>query len=150
MRDLPWRERFDGAFCFGNSFGYLDDEGNFAFLRAVAAALKPGARFVLETPMVLEQLLGHLQERSWWKVGDLRLLVVNRYDHAQQRLEIEYTFVSNGRVEVRTGSHRAYSYRELVTLIERAGFTVESDPAWSRDAEMTTLFATRTNDRGPD
>ena len=40
------------------------------------------------------------------------------------RLNIEYTFVSNGRVDVRRGSHRAYSYRELVQLIEAAGFTV--------------------------
>ena len=63
MRDLPWPARFDGAFCLGNSFGYLDDEGNASFLRAVAAALKPGARFVLETPMVLENLLGHLKDR---------------------------------------------------------------------------------------
>src|SRR5688572_22954445 len=78
MRDLPWRSRFDGAFCVGNSFGYLDDEGNAAFLRAVAAALKPGARFVLETPMVLENLLGHIQERPWWQVGDLRLLEIGR------------------------------------------------------------------------
>jgi hypothetical protein len=44
MRDLLWRSRFDGAFCFGNSFGYLDDEGNAAFLRAVAAALVVRAR----------------------------------------------------------------------------------------------------------
>jgi cyclopropane fatty-acyl-phospholipid synthase-like methyltransferase len=78
MRDLPWPARFDGAFCLGNSFGYLDDEGNEAFLLAVAAALKPGARFVLETPMVLENMLGRIQERPWWKVGDMRLLVVNR------------------------------------------------------------------------
>ena len=143
MRDLPWRARFDGAFCVGNSFGYLDDEGNAAFLRAVAAALKPGARFVLETPMVLENLLGHLQERPWWQVGDLRLLVVNRYDHAAQRLEIEYTFVSNGRVDVRTGSHRAYTYRELAALIEAAGFRVELDQPWTRSAHAVTFVATR-------
>ena len=143
MRDLPWRARFDGAFCFGNSFGYLDDEGNAAFLRAVAAALKPGARFVLETPMVLENLLGHLQDRAWWKVGDLRLLVVNTYDHTQERLDIEYTFVANGRVEVRRGSHRAYSYRELVELIEAAGFTVALDQPWTRDARTVSFIATR-------
>src|SRR5207247_1169305 len=58
----------------------LDDEGNVAFVRAVASALKPGARFVLETPMILENLLGHLQDRPWWKVGDTHLLVVNAYD----------------------------------------------------------------------
>jgi len=143
MRDLPWRERFDGAFCLGNSFGYLDDEGNAAFLRAVAAALKPGARFVLETPMVLENLLGHLNDRPWWKVGDVRLLVANHYDHTRTRLEIEYTFVSNGRVDVRSGSHRAYSYRELVELIEAAGFTVELAEPWTREAHTVSFVATR-------
>jgi SAM-dependent methyltransferase len=143
MRDLPWRARFDGAFCVGNSFGYLDDEGNAAFLRAVAAALKPGARFVLETPMVLENLLAHLQDRPWWKVGDIRLLVVNTYDHTRERVDIEYTFVSNGRVEVRMGSHRAYSYRELVELIEAAGFIVELAQPWTRDAHTVSFIATR-------
>jgi SAM-dependent methyltransferase len=143
MRDLPWRARFDGAFCVGNSFGYLDDDGNAAFLRAVAAALKSGARFVLETPMVLENLLGHLQDRAWWKVGDVYLLVVNTYDHTQERLDIEYTFVSNGGIETRTGSHRAYSYRELVRLIEAAGFAVELDQPWTRDAHTVTFIATR-------
>ena len=54
MRDLPWPARFDAAFCFGNSFGYLEDEGDEAFLRSVAAVLKPGGKFVLETPMVIE------------------------------------------------------------------------------------------------
>ena len=143
MRDLPWRSRFDGAFCFGNSFGYLDDEGNAAFLRAVAAALKPGARFILETPMVLENLLGHIQERAWWQVGDMRLLVVNKYDAGAQRLETEYTFLADGRLEVKTGSHRAFTFRELVDLIKGAGFTVETDQPWRRDATSVTFIATR-------
>jgi SAM-dependent methyltransferase len=143
MRDLPWQVRFDGAFCYGNSFGYLDDEGNAAFLWSVAAALKPGARFVLETPMVLENLLRHIQDRAWWQVGDLRLLVVNQYDHTTGRIDIEYTFVSDGRVEVRHGSHRAYTYRQLVELLEAAGFTVELAQPWTRDAHTVTFIATR-------
>ena len=142
MRDLPWRERFDAAFCVGNSFGYLDDDGNAAFLRAVRAALKPGGRFVLETPMVLENLLGHLQPRPWWKAGDVYLLVENRYDPATSRLEIEYTFSRNGTVEVRSGSHRAYAYRELVALMEAAGFAVASAEPWTREAHMVSLIGT--------
>src|ERR1051325_3946865 len=89
MRDLPWAARFDGAFCVGNSFGYLDDEGNEAFLRAVHGALRPGGRFVLEALSVHENLLGHLQDRPWWKVADIHLLVENRYDPARSRLDIE-------------------------------------------------------------
>jgi SAM-dependent methyltransferase len=144
MRDLPWRARFDGAFCYGNSFGYLDDKGNAAFLRAVGVALKPGARFVLETPMVLENLLGHIEDRPWWKVGDVHLLIENHYDPATARLEIEYTFVSNGRVDVRRGSHRAYTYRELVNLLEASGFSVELAEPWARNAHTVSFVATKT------
>jgi SAM-dependent methyltransferase len=144
MRDLPWHGRFDGAFCVGNSFGYLDDDGNAAFLRAVRAALKPGGRLVLETPMVLENLLNHLRARAWWKAGDVYLLVENQYDQARARLHIEYTFVSNGRLEVRRGSHRAYSYSELVGLLTSSGFAVELAEPWTIDAQSATFVATRT------
>jgi len=143
MRNLPWQERFDGVFCMGNSFGYLDDEGNAAFLRSVRNVLKPGGRFVLETPMVLENLLNDLQLRPWWKAGDVYLLVENQYDPASGRLNIEYTFVSNGRVEVRRGSHRAYSYRELVELLTTCGFAVELADPWTRDAHAASFIATR-------
>jgi len=143
MRNLPWSERFDGAFCVGNSFGYLDDEGNAAFLRSVRDALKPGGRFVLETPMVLENLLNYLQPRPWWKAGDVYLLVENQYDAARARLNTEYTFVTNGRVEVRRGSHRAYSYRELVELLTASGFAVELADPWTRDAHSASFVATK-------
>lgn len=143
MRDLPWPDRFDGAFCLGNSFGYLDDEGNAQFLRAVARALKPGGRFVLETPMIVESLLPTLQERPWFKAGDVYLLVKNEYDATRSRLDIEYTFMSGGRIEVRRGSHRAYGYRELVELMDRTGFDVAPDPAWTTKQHVLTLVGTR-------
>ena len=43
MRDLPWDKEFDAAFCGGSSFGFLGDEGDFDFLRAVARTLVPGS-----------------------------------------------------------------------------------------------------------
>ena len=131
MRDLPWRGAFSGAYCFGNSFGYLDDEGNETFLRSVAAALTSRGRFVLETPMVAESALLTVKERGWWKVGDIHLLAANRFDPPTGRMETEYTFVSNGRVDVRYGTHRLYTYRQLVELMRAAGFS-EID-TWTRD-----------------
>ena len=143
MRDLPWTAHFDGAFCVGNSFGYLDDEGNAAFLRAVRSALRAGARFVLETPMISESLLPALQRRPWFPAGDVYLLITNDYDAARGRLDIEYTFVSNGRVQTRRGSHRVYTYRELVELLEASGFVVESDGGWTRASPMITFVLVR-------
>jgi len=81
---------------------------------------------------VLESLLHDLKDQFWVKAGDVHLLVANRYDHARSRLEIDYTFVKDGRVETRHGSHRAYSYRELVELVGRSGFVVESSDTWTR------------------
>ncbi len=144
MRDLPWPARFDGAFCVGNSFGYLDRAGNAQFLRAVRASLKPGGRFVLETPMVLENLLEHLVDRPWWKVEDVYLLVENRYDETTQQLEIGYTFISSDGVETRHGSHQAYTYRDLVELFGSTGFAVHCAEPWKRDAHIVTFVATAT------
>jgi SAM-dependent methyltransferase len=122
MRDLPWEGEFDGAFCFGNSFGYLDDEGNAEFLRALARALRPGGRLAIETGAVAESLLPAYHERRWYEVGDILFLVANRYDCRRSRIETEFTFVRDGRVERRLGSQRVYTFGELCRLLEGAGF----------------------------
>ena len=122
MRDLPWPAGFDGAYSMGNSFGYLDDEGNAAFLKSVAAALKPGARFVLETGYVMETLFPVLQERASYPMGDILMLAQRRYDPTESRLHVEYTLSRGAETEKRSMSARIYSYRELIRLFEEAGF----------------------------
>lgn len=123
MRDLPWPERFDGACSMGNSFGYLDDEGNAAFLKSVSAALMPGARFVLDTGYVMEHLLPVLQESASYPIGDMLMLARRRYDPAGSRLHVEYTITRGAITEKRSMSARIFSYRELVGLLTAAGFT---------------------------
>ncbi len=123
MRDLPWQDAFDGAYCFGNSFGYLDDAGNADFFRAVARTLKPGARFVLETGTAAESLLPNMHERRWFEVGDILFLIHNHYDHLGGALETECMFIRDGKTEKGAFRHRVYTYRQLVGLLEAAGFT---------------------------
>ena len=123
MRDLPWQGEFDGAVCFWNSFGYFDERGNADFLRAVSSTLKPGARFLLDTPL-METRLPEMEAEAkvWWKVGDLLALEDRRFDHATSRVESEWTFVHDGRTERKSLSLRLYTYRELCRLLDEAGF----------------------------
>jgi SAM-dependent methyltransferase len=123
MSDLPWEREFDGAFSLGNSFGYLTDAGNAAFLKAVARSLKPGARFLIGTGSLLETVMPSLQERAWMKIGDIYFMPDRRYDPASGRLEVEYTFIRDGRVEIKQASTRLYTYREFHRLLEEAGFS---------------------------
>ena len=123
MRNLPSDGRFDGAVCFWNSFGYFDDVGNLEFLRAVSRSLKPGGRLALDTPLLETLLLDAVQEpRVWEQAGDLLALEERAYDHESGRLEATWAFIRDGQREVREMSMRLYTYRELVTMLEQAGF----------------------------
>jgi SAM-dependent methyltransferase len=128
MRALPWRAELDAAFCAGNSFGYFDDEGNRAFLEAVASTLVPGGRFWLEYPLALELVRGRAALRDWRILGERIVLTEAALDPAEpRRLETSYTFVDlarpGGALETRHASYRVYELRELQALLESAGFT---------------------------
>jgi SAM-dependent methyltransferase len=122
MRDLPWQMTFDGAFCFGNSFGYLDDDGNAQFLEAVYRALRPAGRFILDAASVAENVLPQIQKHTEMQIGDIRFIEDNHYDHVLGRLDTEYTFVRGEVTEKKFGSHRLYTYRELQGLLSHTGF----------------------------
>jgi len=122
MCELPWDAEFDGAYCFGNSFGYLDCDGARVFLRSVAKTLRPGARFAVETGMAAESILPALVRNRWFRLGDLIMLSENQYDAVASRLDIEYTFIHNGAVETRPSSSYVFTVAEMIRMYEEAGF----------------------------
>ena len=71
----------------------------------------------------MEHLFPVLQERSLYPVGDMLMLAQRRYDPTDSRLHVEYTLIRGAETEKRSMSARIYSYRELVGLLEDAGFT---------------------------
>ena len=121
MQDLSWESEFDAAFCFGNSFGYLDVEGTRAFVRRVARALKPGARFALDSGMAAECILPRLREREWARVDDILFLEENHYIVEHSCIETKYTFVRDGSAQTQTGLHWVYTLREIQHLLREAG-----------------------------
>ncbi len=123
MRDLPWTGQFDGAFCAGSSFGYLDDAGDAAFVKAVSVALQPGGRFLLDWGWVAESVLPNFREKLEMEVGELRFAAENRYVAATGRIENRFTITRREEAEVRFASHRAYTYSQVLGLFREAGFS---------------------------
>ena len=122
MRDLPWREEFDAAFSFWGSFGYFDDKGNVDFLKAVSLALKPGAKFLLDTHVVETLLRKIYQERIWNKPGETLILEEKRYDYGSGRVNTEWTIIRKNKTIRRLSSIRLYTYKELCDLLKSVGF----------------------------
>jgi ubiquinone/menaquinone biosynthesis C-methylase UbiE len=125
MRHLPWERAFDAAFCWGDSFGYMDNAGNEQFLAAVQRALKPGGRWAMEMGMVAEVLFPRYREELTRDVGGIRVALRRSFDPRQGRLAVEYTLTRAGSEEKRTASYRIYSCGELCRMLERAGFVID-------------------------
>jgi SAM-dependent methyltransferase len=123
MRDLPWPGEFDGIFCFWESLGYFDDDGNRVFLDAVYRALKPGGRFLVDTHISETVLPGGAASRDWTQAANMLVLEQRSFDHEESRLVRRWIFVQDGQVEQKTLSIRIYGYRELCTLLRSIGFT---------------------------
>ena len=124
MRQLPAGADFDGAYCFGNSFGYLDYSGTCEFLVALSGCLRPGARFALDTGMAAESLLPNLEAELTTEVGDVRCSVHNHYRAVASRLDTDYVFVRDGQTETRSGSAHVFTVAGIRWLLEQVGFLV--------------------------
>jgi SAM-dependent methyltransferase len=124
MRRVPGEAAYDGAFCFGNSFGYLEWPDMEAFVAGVARALRPGARFVVETGMAAESILPRHQERESFQIDDIHMTIDSRYRADLSCVEEEYTFVRDGEVEVRPSVHWVYTAGEIRRLLERSGLDI--------------------------
>ncbi len=120
MRDLP-PGPFAVATCLGNSFGYLGDDGDRAFLRAVHAALRPGGTFILDAT-VLETLLPALVPRRWYEAGGVLFLSQVVYDPPSGVVRSDYTLVRGAEREQKSAFLRVRSVHETLQLLAQAGF----------------------------
>jgi len=119
-------DAFDGAFCFGNSFPYLDRTGATAFLAALNKTLRPGGRLVIDTGCVAESILPTLLPQRWHRFDDIIVMSKASYIASASRLDIDYTFIQGGKIETRPSSSYVFTVAELTRMLANAGFDVIS------------------------
>ncbi len=126
MRDLPYVRDFDGAYCCGNSFGYMNPAGAVEFLSAVYRTLRMGSCFVLETGMAAETILPRLLPGREMEAGEITVHSVTKYDAGDSRLDIDYTFERGGVSDTRASSHYVMTTSEIRRVMEGVGFQLEA------------------------
>jgi cyclopropane fatty-acyl-phospholipid synthase-like methyltransferase len=126
MCTLDLEGKFDAALCFGNSFGYLSRADTKHFLKSLSAALRDGARFVLESGAVAESILPNFVRSRWMQVGEILLLSSVDYEATTSRLISRYIFMRGAERDEKVAEVIVYTVGELAELFGEAGFTVES------------------------
>jgi SAM-dependent methyltransferase len=124
MRNIAGEAIYGGAYCFGNSFGFLAYADMESFLGGVARALKPGARFVIETGMAAESALTKFEAEASHQIEDILLTIKEQYLAEESCIDTEYVFERNGQSESRLAKHWIYTTAEIRRMLERAGFEV--------------------------
>jgi SAM-dependent methyltransferase len=115
----------DGAYTLGNSLGYFDPDDIGRFFGRVAAAVVPRGHYVVDSSMVAECVLPHLELESSHEAGGITMSDRHRYDARESRLDTTVTFEQGGRSDAREMSHWVVTSREVVRLLDQAGFDVE-------------------------
>ena len=124
MCNIDGEAVYDGAFCFGNSFGFLAYADMERFLNGIFRALKPGARFVIETGMAAESILPKFVDRSSHQIEDILLTINEQYLAEESCIDTEYVFERDGKTEARKAKHWIYTAAEIRRMLEREGFAI--------------------------
>lgn len=124
MREMTFNAQFDGAYCMMSTFGYFDEETNLRVASAIARALKPGGRFLLDI-INRDYIVGDLPSRVWWEGDGCVVLEEVDFNHHTSRVLIRRSVVfGNGRQNEQEISMRAYSLHELGKILRQAGLRV--------------------------
>ncbi|MEP7109588.1 MAG: class I SAM-dependent methyltransferase, partial [Ferruginibacter sp.] len=121
---LELKGRFDGAFCLGNSFGYFDYEGMKTFIKKVAACLKPGARFVINSGMVAESILPGIPKEKIYTIDDFTMQVNNAYFVTGSYMISRLKYTRNNHTEEHSYKHYVYTMGEIQRLLELFGLNI--------------------------
>lgn len=115
---------YDGAYCMGNSFCYLDYSNVQRFLAGVAAGLRPGGILVIDHGTAAESILPAIVPKRWFLVGDIYMLSECRPVPEESRLDIEYTCMRGSVVEKQMTTSYVMTVAEIKRLFDAAGFDV--------------------------
>lgn len=123
MREIPWTGELDGVVNMYSSFGFLETEGeDEGVVRRVAAALKPGGRFLLDMSNPL-WLFRNYHPKVWAELPDGTLLLEHQvYEVRSGRAIATWRLIRpDGRSDDIHFSMRAYTLPELVNMLHRSG-----------------------------
>lgn len=121
MREMRFRDRFDGACNWGGSFGYFSDEENLEVLRRMAGALRHGGRLLIDQ-VNRQYVLRHFRSES----VEPALTIRTRWNTGLQRIVSRWTVTRSGRRRHCRSTIRLYTPSQFKRLLQQAGLAWET------------------------
>lgn len=123
LRNLTFAAEFDAASLLFTAFGYYDEPGNEAVLSALARALKPGGRLLLDVPN-RDAFLKHYQANGVTRIGDDLMIDLHEWDPIEGLNHNTRILIRDGKRRETKFAIRLYNATELIALARRAGLAL--------------------------
>ena len=92
----------------------------------IAAHLKSGGYFFINTWMLAEIAFNSFREKAWTDVGDLKFITESKYFFQPSRIETDHLILApDGKIETKKAVDYIYSIAETEQLLNEAGFVMK-------------------------
>lgn len=117
---------YDAVICMGNSFSFFNKEEAQHILQKIAAHLRTGGCFIINTWMLGEIAIRHFKEKEWFYAGEYKYLHDCKYLFNPSRIESEHTIITpEGLTETYQGVDFIFTLPELENLLSESGLVID-------------------------
>ena len=131
-------EKFSGALCLGNSFGYFNFDRMKLLVGKVSSWLETGSKFIINSGMIAESILpnlAHYSENKTYTVGDITMDVTNVYHVEDSYMVSNLLYTKEGKKEEHSYKHYVFTLGEVKRLLKLCGLnTIANYSSTSKEA----------------
>lgn len=113
-------EKFAGAICLANSFGYFNFSRMKIFVEKVSSCLEKGSKFIINSGMIAESILPNLLNYSKnriYTVGNITMEVFNKYRIEDSYLISNILYTKEGKSDEHSFKHYVFTLSEVSRLL---------------------------------
>lgn len=114
-------QKFSGAICMGNSFGYFNFDKMKLFVEKVSSGLEAGARFIINSGMIAESILPNFSKNKSFTFGNITMDITNSYNVDDSYMVSNILYTKETRREEHSFKHYVFTLGEVKRLLQRYG-----------------------------
>ncbi len=117
---------YDLAICMGNSINFFPEKDVNHIIATVAASLKPGGAFLINSWSLAEIAIPQFRAKTWSPLGELKFITDSKFLFQPTRIESETLMLSpDGSSETKMAIDYVYSVAEMEKMFEAAGLRLK-------------------------
>jgi cyclopropane fatty-acyl-phospholipid synthase-like methyltransferase len=120
-------QKFSGAICLGNAFGYFSMDKMKVFVEKVSSCLEQGSKFIINSGMVAESILpnlSHYAKNNTYSFGDITMEVTNTYQLKDSYTLSNLRYTQEDKTEEHSFKHYVFTLGEISRLLKQFGLNI--------------------------